>query len=207
MFPVDMKSKKSGIWVKFAVVGLLGLISLDGGAKSLRDMDLTNFKYPFSQSYVVPRSVRWMTSDAGEEITLQSGRHVFLSEECADSRNDCPLLTLDRIEFGEMAGLSPDTAVVVTTYHSGGTASWQYIYVLTVRAETPVVVAWLRTGSRADRGLRELRIKDGDLVVSVNDPARRQGDCCSTGIITTRYRWHSYSFQQIGQAVSTDAPL
>jgi uncharacterized protein len=50
-------------------------------------------------------------------------------------------------------------------------------------------------------------ITGGDLVLVVNDPDRRQGDCCSAGGIATRYRWTGSSFSTIGQPVyKTDPP-
>ena len=37
--------------------------------------------------------------------------------------------------------------------------------------------------------------------MSVNDPDKRQGDCCSAGSITTRYRWTGSAFSATGQPV------
>jgi hypothetical protein len=55
-------------------------------------------------------------------------------------------------------------------------------------------------------GLRRASVDLGDLVLLVNDPERRQGDCCSTGTITYRYRWHDGSFHQVGSPVRADDP-
>jgi hypothetical protein len=174
--------------------------------KSIRDVDLENFSYPFIESDSVPNTVRWMQISKAPSIALKDGRHTLVSEDCRDAPLECPLLTLDKIQYGELTGIPQEAAIVLMTYHSGGTATWQYLYAVALSAGKPEVLAWLETGSRADKGLREVSIDRGDLVLTVNDPARRQGDCCSTGIITTRYRWNAGAFKQIGQPVVSDAP-
>ncbi len=55
-------------------------------------------------------------------------------------------------------------------------------------------------------GLRQFAIDSGDLVLIVEDPDKRMGDCCSTGTITYRYRWGAGSFHQIGKPVLADDP-
>ncbi|MGP0072651.1 MAG: hypothetical protein ACLPWF_12055 [Bryobacteraceae bacterium] len=40
-----------------------------------------------------------------------------------------------------------------------------------------------------------------DLILIVNDPEKREGDCCSTGTITYRYRFMNGSFRQIGAPI------
>lgn len=116
-------------------------------------------------------------------------------------------VTFDSVNYGELTGIKSTVAAVVLTYHSGGTAHWEYVYVLALESGKPRLLAWLRTGSRAYQGLRELSISGGDLVLVVNDPEKRQGDCCSAGAITMRYRWVGSSFSAIGQPVyKTDPP-
>jgi hypothetical protein len=55
-------------------------------------------------------------------------------------------------------------------------------------------------------GLRRAEVDHGDLVLIVNDPDKREADCCSTGSITYRYRWHDGAFYQIGAPVRADDP-
>lgn len=39
--------------------------------------------------------------------------------------SDCALLTLDSVQYGKLGGISGESALVVITYHSGGTATWR----------------------------------------------------------------------------------
>jgi hypothetical protein len=106
--------------------------------------------------------------------------------------------------FGDIAGLSGTAALVVMTYHSGGTATWQYVYVVSTLLETPRVVAWLETGSRAYMGLSQVSTNQGNLVVTVYDPDKAVAACCSSGTITYRYRWNGSSFAPVGQPVFSE---
>jgi len=144
----------------------------------------------------------------GTRVTasLINGRYV-VPDKCSDEIRFCPLVTLDSINYGTLTGLKSTVAVVVLTYHSGGTANWQYVYMFALQSSKPRLLAWLRTGSRAAQGLREVSITGGDLVLVVNDPDKQQGDCCSAGSIITRYRWVGSSFSAIRQPVyKTDPP-
>jgi uncharacterized protein YecT (DUF1311 family) len=174
--------------------------------QSVRDIDWKNFSYPLSETGAVPGEVRWMASNGHESARLTNGSYV-VPDDCSDDIHSCPLVTLDSVKYGPLTGIKSTAAVLVLTYHSGGTANWQYVYVFTLESGKPRLLAWLRTGSRADRGLREVSIDAGDLFLEVNDPDKRQGDCCSAGRIVTRYRWEGSSFSNIGQPVlKTDPP-
>jgi hypothetical protein len=154
----------------------------------------------------VPGEVRWMVPDAKELASLINGRYV-VPDNCSDDPRSCPSVAFDSVNYGALTGIKSTVAAVVVTYHSGGTAHWQYVYLLALESSKPRLLAGLRTGSRADRGLREVSITGGDLVLVVNDPDKREGDCCSAGTITTRYRWVGSSFSSIGQPVyKTDPP-
>jgi hypothetical protein len=183
---------------------LVALFVLAGAASgaSIRDVDFKNFAYPFIQhEYVsVPSRLRWMPL-VGTNVATHDGQHRFA---CDDP--PCELLTVDRVVFGDINGISGTTAVVTTVFHTGGAANWQYLYVIALRSGTPKVVAWLEAGSRAYMGLRSFKIDQGDLVLILNDPDKRMGDCCSTGFITYRYHWINGSFHRIGKPVLADDP-
>jgi hypothetical protein len=190
--------------------GLLILIccavAFGAAPQSIRDVDWKNFSYPLLETDGVPGEVRWMVPDAKELVSLISGKYV-VPDNCSDDPRFCPLVTFDSVNYGALNGIKLPVAAVALTYHSGGTAHWQYVYVLALESNKPRLLAWLRTGSRAYQGLREVSITGGDLTLVVNDPDKRQGDCCSAGTITTRYRWVGSSFSAIGQPVyKTDPP-
>ena len=142
---------------------------------------------------------------AKENAPLVNG--TFEVPDGSDGIRSHPTLTFDSVVYGALAGIKSRVAAVVLTYHGGGTATWQYVYLFAVKASKPQLLAWLRTGSRGAQGLRNVSITGGDLVLVVNDPDRQQGDCCSAGSITTRYRWSGDSFSAIGKPVyKTDPP-
>jgi hypothetical protein len=175
---------------------------------SVRQADFRDFSYPFSKNFLVsvPNRLRWMTLPERAKVTLKNGRYVFDSDGCHGLPGKCPLLALDTIQYGKFLGIPHETAVVEMTYHTGGTATWQYLYILTVESGKPRVIAWLESGSRADQGLTKVQIDRGDLLLEVNDPEKRQGDCCSTGFIRYRFRWYDASFRKVGNPVFGDYP-
>lgn len=179
----------------------LGYASFGLSAESsIREVDFNNFDYPFLRDMdtTIPTRLTWLPVK-GPVIHAHDGRYRF---PCDDS--PCPLLTVDRTVFGDIAGIPNTVAFVVTTYHSGGSATWQYVYVVSFSSGVPRVVAWLETGSRADMGLSQVMADRGDLVAVVFDPDKSEGDCCSSGTISYRYRWHGSSFEQVGQPTFSD---
>jgi hypothetical protein len=185
------------------VVVALFMLAVASRAGSIRDVDFKNFVYPFTKNKFlsVPSRLRWLPLHRADFITTQNGQHTFPCDE-----PPCRMLTVDDVNFGEIRGIPQTSGIVTTTFHTGGTATWQYLYVITLSSEKPKVVTWLETGSRGYMGLRRLAFDRGDLVLIVNDPDKRQGDCCSTGTITYRYRWAGGSFHNIGPPTRKDDP-
>jgi hypothetical protein len=182
--------------LSLVVFALTGLVR---GA-SIRDVDFKNFSYPFIQRKFVsvPNELRWLPLAKATYVTLHDGRYSF---PCDDPT--CELITFDSAIFGELEGLG-EAAIATVVFHTGGTANWEYLYVVAVRSGRPRVLAWLEAGSRADLGLRSASVNQGDLVLVVNDPDKREGDCCSTGSITHRYRWQHGFFVQTTEPVRKD---
>lgn len=172
-------------------------------AASIRDVDFKNFSYPFVKSKFisVPSRPRWMSIAVTGRVSLHEGRYTFPCDGPS-----CYLITFDRVQFATIAGMGDEVAIVTSVFHTGGTANWEYLYVVGIHGGKPQVVAWLEAGSRADMGLRHAYVDRGDLVLEVNDPDKRMGDCCSTGTITQRYRWANGSFHQIGKLIRADDP-
>lgn len=168
--------------------------------QSVRNVDWRNFSYPLLGTESVPGEVHWMSSvGATETASLVNGEYV--PPDCSNDKHRCPLLTFDSVNYGALTGVESTVAIVVLTYHSGGTAHWQYVYLFSLNSGKPQLLAWLSTGSRADQGLRDVSITDGDFILVVNDPDKRQGDCCSAGSIASRYTWTKGSFSEVGKPV------
>jgi hypothetical protein len=182
-------------------MGMIALTVATGA--SIRDVDFKNVSIPFiyHRFISVPNKLRWMPLTGVKAVPLRNGRYTFLCDG-----DPCYLLTLDDVVFGNINGLPGTIALAVVTFHTGGTATWQYLYLIALRSGKPRIAAWLETGSRADMGLRRAFVDHGELVLIVNDPDKREGDCCSTGTITYRYKWQDRSFHQIGAPILADDP-
>jgi uncharacterized protein YecT (DUF1311 family) len=171
--------------------------------QSIRGVDWKNFSYPLLETDRVPDAVRWLPPSTKKSSSLINGRYIV---PCGIDKRSCPSVTFDSVNYGMLNGIESSIAAVVLTYHSGGTANWQYLYLYAFESSKPRLLAWLRTGSRGAQGLRDVSFTGGELVLAVNDPDQQQGDCCSAGSITTRYRWLEDSFSAIGQPVHKPDP-
>lgn len=205
-FQVDVKccSKRENE-MRTLLIFLCCMVVSGMAQQSIRNVDWKNSSYPMAEVEDVPGDVEWMSPRAtAESASLAKGDYVL--PDCSDD-DRCPAVTFDSVNYGALTGIKSTVALVVLTYHSGGTAGWQYVYLYSLKSSRPQLLAWLRTGSRAYQGLREVTIIGGDLVLVVNDPDKRQGDCCSNGTITTRYRWLRDSFSAMGKPeYKTDPP-
>ncbi len=173
--------------------------------QSIRDVDWKNFSYPLVEGRGVPTKLKWMPI-VGRMETVSLIKGLGLLPGCGDDVPSCPSVSFDTAQYGAITGIKSTIAAVVLTYHSGGTANWQYVYFYSMESTKPRLLAWLKTGSRAYQGLHDVSFTDGDLILEVNDPDKRQGDCCSAGSIVTRYRWAGNAFSAIEQPVYKNDP-
>jgi hypothetical protein len=97
---------------------------------------------------------------------------------------------------------------VVLHYDTGGTQQTDYIYIVHEATHGPKVLAYCYTGDRAYSGLYGVHAEHGALIVELMDPHKRTADCCSTGIIRTRYEWRDNRFKVAGkpQQIDIEAP-
>ena len=129
--------------------------------ESIREVDFKNFSYPFPRRKFlpVPDTLRWLPLETATHVSLRNGEHPF---PCGVPR--CESLTFDQVRFGEIAGLV-DVAIATTIFHTGGSACWQYLYVVAMHSGRPRTLAWLEAGSRAYMGLRNASVEHGDPVL------------------------------------------
>ena len=109
-----------------------------------------------------------------------------------------PSLILDRVLYGYLTSAKQLDAVAVLSYHTGGTAHWDYVYAFSLESNPPKLVGWFRAGSRADSGLYRLEVTNRALIVDLLDPERRVADCCSEGFVRTTYDFKNGYFVQRG---------
>lgn len=115
-------------------------------------------------------------------------------------------------KFGDVAGDERAEALVVVKIETGGSANPQIVYIFGWRKDEPEMIAYFRTGDRADGGLKDLRAEAGELVVQLYgqdryligelETMRIHGDdeqlCCPTFFTRTRYKWNGSVFKMQG---------
>jgi hypothetical protein len=117
-----------------------------------------------------------------------------------DEESSAPFsgLTLEEVRFDDVTGEGLTDAIVVLRFDTGGTQYSHYVYIYALAAGKPKLLAWFHSGDRAASGLYRVYGQDGKLVIELFDPGKREGDCCPSGFIRTRYRWHDGSFSPAG---------
>lgn len=158
----------------------------------VRTIDFRNFTFPFppNPGSRVPDDVRWMETDVRTTVTLVNGRRDFSRSE--PSRG--PSVVLGQVYYGYLTMSGQLDALVVLSYHTGGTAHWNYVYAYSMASGNPRLLGWFQTGDRAHSGLYRLRVNNGGFTLDVFDPEKQEADCCSAGFVRTKYLWRNGKF-------------
>jgi hypothetical protein len=161
-----------------------------------QSVDFRNFTFPFpdGEFHPVPSKMTWMSLNINNAVTLVNGRYDFDKEHPSMG----PAAILDRVLYGYLTSAKQPDAVVVLSYHTGGTAYWDYVYAFSFASDEPKLLGWFRAGSRADFGLYRVEVGNRSLIVDLFDPARRIADCCSNGFVRTHYDFRNGYFIQRG---------
>jgi hypothetical protein len=176
---------------------LLMSITLASGQQNVRPVKFENFSYPWTPSSSWPSQLVWVDPSAKERVTLVKGRYRLHSE---GESSDAPFsgLTLEEVRYGSVTGTKEQDAIVVLRYDTGGTQYSHYVYIYSLAARTPELLACFHAGDRAYSGLYKVYAESGKLIVELFDPEKRTGDCCSSGLIRTRYEWRNAQFIATG---------
>jgi len=103
----------------------------------IRAVDFSNFVYPWQEAELV-EDLRWLNSFKAS-ILLRDGEHIF--SEGDQCERMCPLLTVQQITYEDVNKDGRQDAIVTLSYHSGGTAHWNYVYIYTLDDGTPKLLA------------------------------------------------------------------
>jgi hypothetical protein len=109
---------------------------------------------------------------------------------------------LAALERGTRQTSQKEDAIVVLEYFTGGTQKTHYVYIYSFDDGTPKLLAYFHSGSRAYSGLHKVYGENGKLVIELFDPEKSSGDCCSSGFVRTRYKWHNGRFEAFGACES-----
>jgi len=173
-------------------------------------IDFKNFTFP------LPRG--WQHPD-GDEITLVNGKleprfknieEEMSPEEKAAARAERRIgMAYVTTKFLDVDGDGLDEAAVILKVQTGGTAIPQLVYIYTWKQDKPELIWPFRTGDRADGGLKDLRVENGELVVELygqdrfilgqTETSKITGDeeqlCCPIFFTRTFYKWNGKNFQ------------
>lgn len=176
----------------------------------LGSFDFKNFTYP------LPRG--WQNPD-GTDLTLTDGKRLpvskFIEEDMADDEK-MEVRATRRIgmsyvttKYLDLTGDGSDEAIVILKVETTGAAIPQLVYVYEWKDNEPKLVWNFRTGDRADGGLKDIRVENGEVIVELygqdrfiigeTETNKITGDeeqlCCPTYFTRTSYKWNGSSFQ------------
>ena len=109
----------------------------------------------------------------------------------------------------DATGDGQDEAFVILKVETTGSAIPQFVYIYEWKDDKPELIWYFRTGDRADGGLKDFRMENGELVVELYGQDRFllggietnkiTGDeeqlCCPTYFTRTTYKWNGKTFQ------------
>ena len=172
--------------------------------ENIRQVDFKDFSYPLGGHLLGHSSLQWLDSSTADTnrkpIHLTGGKDITTSNFVIDGKEYAQYegFTLESVHYADLTGDGNEEAIVDLMYHSGGTQTTNYVYIYTLDQHRPKLLAYCHTGSRSYSGLYDVYGKEGLLVFELLDPTRSQGECCSSGVLISRYKWQSGIFKRVG---------
>ncbi len=168
----------------------------------LGKFDFKNF------TYKLPRG--WQNAEG--EITLENGKSpVSLDEE--ERKIGASFVTT---KFADATGDGVDEAFIIIKLETGGSAIPQMVYIYGWKENEPNLLWYFRTGDRADGGLKDIRVENGNLVIEIYgqdryilgevETAKITNDeeqiCCPTHFTRSSYKWNGSNFRLEGKRLT-----
>ena len=178
---------------------------LDGRYKTtdspISKFDFKNYEYPLPHG--------WEDAD-GKDVVLENGLRRMSETE---KKIGVSYVTT---KFFDVTGDGQDEAVVVLKIDTAGSAIPQIVYIFTWKDEQPELIWYFRTGDRADGGLKDFRVENGELIVELFGQDRfllgavetskitndREQICCPTFFTRTAYKWNNGVFRMDGKRLT-----
>lgn len=157
---------------------------------SIQSVDFANFTYPWTSGLRVRGGTQTFSLRDGKrpEIRDTSG-HV---EKIG--------VYLEQVTYGDVTGDGVEEAIIFMSILTGVSAMPGQVYIYTLRGQRPELLWHFSTGDRAEDGYRRVYAENGNLVVELNGPKRRdEGLCCPVRFTRTRYQWRGGRFRQKGR--------
>jgi hypothetical protein len=172
---------------------VLGATALAGQSGNV---DFRNFTYPFEKDPDGGSRARWrwMSKDIQTRITLAKGRYELEENDLAGG----PYVTLAAVHYGEIIREKQLDAIAVLHYETGGTSSWDYLYIFDLSSTKPLLVNWLRTGEGGLNGLYGVEPTYLGFTLDLLDPEKASCHYCSSRFIRHTFTWTNGTFVQDG---------
>lgn len=165
--------------------------------------DFKNFTYP------LPRG--WQDRDGKEAELVDGKRPIVKSDE--EQQIGLSYLTA---KFFDTTGDGQDEAIVILKINTGGGAIPQIVYIFEWKTDKPTLVWMFRTGDRADGGLKNIFLENGETVVELFgqdrfilgeiETGKITGDeeqlCCPTHFTRNRYKFNGKDFLLQGKRLT-----
>jgi hypothetical protein len=165
--------------------------------------DFKNFIYP------LPRG--WQDADGKEAELVDGKRPIVKSDE--EQRIGLSYLTT---KFFDATGDGQDEAIVILKINTGGGAIPHIVYMFEWKTDKPELIWTFRTGDRADGGLKNIFLENGETVVELFgqdrfilgeiETGKITGDieqlCCPTHFTRNRYKWNGKNFLLQGKRLT-----
>ncbi len=194
-----------GFVPRFILIFALIFCSLRLKAQEIRQVDFRNFTYPVSGHLLGHSSLQWLADSTSnthrKSIQLVDGKDLINTSSFVMNGKEYAQyegFTFKSVRYADLTRDGHEEAIVDLMYHSGGTQTTDYVYVYTFDQRRPKLLAYCHTGSRSDSGLYGVYGQKGLLIFELLDPIRNHGDCCSSGVLISRFRWQSGVFKRIG---------
>ena len=181
---------------------------------NIRQVDFKNFTYPLSGHLLGHSSLEWLDTPTNpaikrKTIHLVNGSQLEkVSSVVVDGKEYGQFegFTFESVSYADLTGDRNEEAIIVLMYHSGGTQTTNYVYVYTLEEHGPMLLAYCHTGNRSDSGLYGVSAVNGQLVFELLDPAKASGECCSSGVLISRYKWERGVFKLAGPVERRTVP-
>jgi len=174
-------------------------------------------KFDFKNyTYELPRG--WQNPDGTTDIILVNGKLAPVERAVSDdmdpeSKADAKAqrrigMTYVTAKYLDVTGDGADEALVILKIETGGGAVPQIVYIFTWKDGKPELIWPFRTGDRADGGLKDLRVENGELIIELygqdrfvlgqTETGKVTGDeqqlCCPMYFTRSFYKWNGKNF-------------
>jgi hypothetical protein len=189
------------------ILALMLCSSVLAAQQNIRQVDFKNFTYPLTGHLLGHDSLEWLDTPTHpatnrKSIHLVDGSQLTkTSSVTVDGKEygQYEGFTFESVSYGDVIGDGKEEAIVVLMYQTGGTQTTNYVYVYGLGEHGPKLLAYCHTGDRSDLGLYRVHPRNGLLVFELLDPARASGECCSSGVLISSYKWQNGVFRLEGR--------